>query len=340
VKQDVQGEEEALVSGDYWQVDGLRRELIRHHQDKRTNLHDMNQSSKTPIPKDQLLDERETHIEYQKSRRKVLHKDNWRSERKKSADKMEELWKGKTIYKIKGDYVIPENVIKSDLDRAKQFRGNIDDMFHPESASSAPSGVQKKLRKKIEVGPPAAKRHVGKQKPKVVDDSQGGSSRKKVVVSYPKLQEEDELDRRARELGLSENEEDEPQIIESKSSAPARARGKQDSESQIKKLGSEALEPRRVSVPLPGGEVQAMTPAYKKMLRKLEDSVELYKLHVKHYHMSPTQFRRRTSMLGLPDSVYEKYEDMCNKCRVCVVLPLHRRREPGFPAFGQPTLEM
>ena len=30
--------------------------------------------------------------------------------------------------------------------------------------------------KKIEVGPPAAKRHVGKQKPKVLDDSQGGSS--------------------------------------------------------------------------------------------------------------------------------------------------------------------
>ena len=69
---------------------------------------------------------------------------------------------------------------------------------------------------------------------------------------------------------------------------------KQDSASQIEKLGSEALQPRRVSVPLLGGEVQAMmTPAYRKMLRKLEDSVELYKLHVTHYHMSPTQFRRR-----------------------------------------------
>ena len=76
----------------------------------------MNQSEKIPIPKDQLLDERETHIEYQKSRKKVLHKDNWRSERKKPADKMEELWKGKTIYNLKEDYVIPENVSKSDLD--------------------------------------------------------------------------------------------------------------------------------------------------------------------------------------------------------------------------------
>ena len=83
---------------------------------------------------------------------------------------------------------------------------------------------------------------------------------------------------------------DEPQVIESKSSAPARVRGKQDSEGQIEKVGSDALEPRprRVSIPLPGSEVQAMTPAYRKMLRKLEDSVELYKLHIKHYHMSPT----------------------------------------------------
>ena len=315
----------------------------------------MNQSEKIPIPKDQLLDERETHIEYQKSRKKVLHKDNWRSERKKPADKMEELWKGKTIYNIKEDYVIPENVSKSDLDRAQPFRGNIDDMFRPESASSAPSVVQKKpsslqreagkpiLRgpslKKIEVGPPAAKRHVGKQKPKAVDDSQGGSSRKKVVVSYPQQEkgDEDELDKIAKEVSL-EPDDEEPQVIESKSSAPARARGKQDSESQLEKLGSEALEPRRVSVPLPGGEVRAMTPAYRKMLRKLEDSVELYKLDVKHYHMSPTQFRRSTSMLGLPDSVYQKYEDMYNKCRVCStsIAPPPRARVSGIRAtnFG------
>ena len=91
--------------------------------------------------------------------------------------------------------------------------------------------------KKIEVGPPAAKRHVGEQKPKVVDDSQGGSSRKKVVASYPQQREdgEDELDRIAREINL---EPDGLQVIESKPAAPARARGKQDSESQVEKLGS------------------------------------------------------------------------------------------------------
>ena len=346
--------EEALVSGDYWQVDPLRRELIRHHKGKRMYLHEM-KLSKTPIPKEQLLDERETHMEFQKSRKKVLHKDNWRAEKKRFSDQQEEFWKGKAIYKIKDDYEIPEDVVKTDLDRAKQpLRGNIDDLFNPEPASSDPAGVQSKPSssmkeagkpiskgprlKKIEVGPPAAKRHVGKQKPQVIDDSQSDSSRKKVVVSYPKLDEEDELDKRARELGLPPVDMDEPQVIESKSSAPARKKGKQDSESQIEKLGSDALEPRRVSVPLPGSEVQAMTPAYRKMLRKLEDSVELYKLHIKHYHMSPTQFRRRTSMLGLPDSVYEKYEDMYNKCRVCStsIAPQPRARISGIRAtnFG------
>ena len=346
VKQDVH-EEETLVTGDYWQVDPLRRELIRHHKDKRKNLHEMDRSDETPIPKDQLLDERETHQEFQKSKKKVLHKENWRTDRKRFSEQSEEFWKGKTIYKIKEDYMIPDDVIRSDIDR-KPFRGNIDDLFHPESASSAPSGVQKKPRssqkevgkpisrgpclKKIEAGPPAAKRHVGKQKSQVVDDSQSGSSRKKVVVSYPKLDEEDELDKVGRELGLDKIDSDEPQVIEPKPSAPARNRGKQDSESQIEKLGSDALEPRRVSIPLPGSEVQAMTPACRKMLRKLEDSVELYKLHIKHYHMSPTQFRRRTSMLGLPDPVYEKFEDMYNKCRVCStsIAPPPRARISGI----------
>ena len=57
-----------------------------------------------------------------------------------------------------------------------------------------------------------------------------------------------------------------------------------------KKPGSESLEPRRISVPLPGSEAQALTPANRKMIKRLDDKVELYMLHIKHYHMSPTQF--------------------------------------------------
>ena len=111
------------MTGDYWQVDGLRRELIRHHKDKRRYLHDMQISETTPSPKEHLLDERETHIEYQKRKKKVLYKDNWRTEKKRFSDKMEEFWKGKTVYKIKEDYVIPDAVVRSDIDcEAKLFQ--------------------------------------------------------------------------------------------------------------------------------------------------------------------------------------------------------------------------
>ena len=105
-----------------------------------------------------------------------------------------------------------------------------------------------------------------------------------------------------------------------------------------KKPGNESLEPRRISVPLPGSEAQALTPAYRKMIKRLDGKVELYKLHVKHFHMSPTQFRRRTSMLNLPDRIYEKYEEVYNKCKVCsmFVAPPPRAKISGIRAsvFG------
>ena len=53
------------------------------------------------------------------------------------------------------------------------------------------------------------------------------------------------------------------------------------------------------------------------MLEKLNNDVELYKLHVKHYHMSSAQFRRRTSMLGLPGEIYDKYDRIVKSCRIC-----------------------
>ena len=148
VQQDDQKNEEALVTGDYWQVDGLRRELIRHHKDETVlsymKCRDLRllQFQKT----NSWMRERETHIEYQKSRKKVLYKDNWRTEEKRFSGKMEDFLKGKTVYKIKNDHVIAEDVVRSDSDRqAKLFRGNIDDVLYPESASSSkPVSVQKK----------------------------------------------------------------------------------------------------------------------------------------------------------------------------------------------------
>ena len=119
---------------------------------------------------------------------------------------------------------------------------------------------------------------------------------------------------------------------------PKASKGPSSDKHEPLEPGDGALEPRRISIPLPGSEVVAMTPAYRKMLQRLEDKVELYKLHVKHYHMSPTQFRRRVSMLKLPDSVLEKYESVVRNCRVCntSVAPPPRARVSGIRAscFG------
>ena len=158
----------------------------------------------------------------------------------------------------------------------------------------------------------------------------------------------DEFDKFADEFEKELDKEVEKELGKSGSSKDRRPKGDDVEyspssdderwEKVSKKPGNESLEPRRISVPLPGSEAQALTPAYRRMIKRLDDKVELYKLHVKHYHMSPTQFRRRTSMLNLPDRIYEKYEDVFNKCRVCSmsVAPPPRAKISGIRAsvFG------
>ena len=97
----------------------------------------------------------------------------------------------------------------------------------------------------------------------------------------------------------------------------------------------DSLEPRRLALPLPGQEFQLASPAYRRMLERLRNEVELYKLHVKHYHMSPSQFRRRTSMLNLPDEIYSKYESIWRGCKVCStsVSPPSRAKTSGIRAI-------
>ena len=50
---------------------------------------------------------------------------------------------------------------------------------------------------------------------------------------------------------------------------------------------------------------------------KLESDVELYRLHLKHYHMSAEQFKRRTSALRIPAHIYDRYESMVKQCDTC-----------------------
>ena len=84
--------------------------------------------------------------------------------------------------------------------------------------------------------------------------------------------------------------------------------------------------PRKGETPIDGKSVEPcereglsyVPSALLRLHKRLMKDVELYKLHVKHYHMNLTQFRRRTSELALPDEVYAKYEHVVNNCKECM----------------------
>ena len=58
----------------------------------------------------------------------------------------------------------------------------------------------------------------------------------------------------------------------------------------------------------PDGDGKPAPQAMQKIIAKLRNEKQLADLHLKHYHMNPTNFRRRTSALGLPEDIYQLYE--------------------------------
>ena len=57
--------------------------------------------------------------------------------------------------------------------------------------------------------------------------------------------------------------------------------------------------------------------ALKKIHDKLRDKKELFKLHLKHYHMKLDAFKKRTSQLQLPKDIYDLYEQVVKECEKC-----------------------
>ena len=58
--------------------------------------------------------------------------------------------------------------------------------------------------------------------------------------------------------------------------------------------------------------------APRRIHEKLKDKSELLKLHVKHYHMTTEQFKKRTSALRLPQAIYDLYDEAVKSCEVCL----------------------
>ena len=74
--------------------------------------------------------------------------------------------------------------------------------------------------------------------------------------------------------------------------------------------------------------------AMKILVARLKNSSERLKLHLKHYHMSPAQFRHRTCSLRLPEDVHDRYKEVVQGCEHCVKSkpPLQRSKVTGLRA--------
>ena len=315
----------AYATDDDWEIDYHRKELIRHHKTLRSQLFKIS-GSKCPISFDDLESTRTTFIEMKNGNNKV-EKDDWRAVTgpEKRLDKQ---WKGRTVFKIKAGAALPAEELSHVKSSSKPARiSDPSDEVKPEHSSpEEKSGKSKPSCAPAEEGKSGSsssglKRRLGR---KTASPSEYDDFGKEFIGELEK------------ELDMELDKSDDVQKRRPKGDDVDYAPSSDDErwEKAKNKPGNESLEPRRISVPLPGSEAQALTPAYRKMIKRLDDKVELYKLHVKHYHMSPTQFRRRTSMLNLPERIYEKYEDVFNKCRVCSmsVAPPPRAKISGIRA--------
>ena len=303
--------------------------MIRHHKIYRSQLFKI-EGSKCPIPFDDLETTRTSFIEMKNGTKKV-EKDDRRavSGPEKRLDKQ---WRGRTVFKIKSGMKFPEELptVKSS---SKLHR--ISDSSDEVKPAYFPSGEKAEKPKSS-----SASAEVDKS------SGPGSNGPKRRLSQKTTAVAKDEYEQFCDELERGLDKAAEMEIEKSDKSKDRRPKGDDVDispssdderwEKVSKKPGNDSLEPGRISVPLPGSE--ALTPANRKMIKRLDDKVELYKLHVKHYHMSPTQFRRRTSMLNLPDRIYEKYEEVYNKCRVCSmsVAPPPRAKISGIRAsvFG------
>ena len=319
----------AYATDDDWEIDYHRRELIRHHKTLRSQLFKIS-GSKCPISFDDIESTRTTFLEMKNGTKKV-EKDDWRavSGPEKRFDKQ---WKGRTVFKIKAGAALPAEELSHVKSSSKPARiSDPSDEVKPEHSSPEEKAGKSKSSSAPEhqcksgSSSSGLKRRLGR---KTASPSEHDDFGKEFIGELEK------------ELDMELDKSDDVRKRRPKGDDVDYSPSSDDErwEKAKNKPGNESLEPRRISVPLPGSEAQALTPAYRKMIKRLDDKVELYKLHVKHYHMSPTQFRRRTSMLNLPERIYEKYEDVFNKCRVCSmsVAPPPRAKISGIRAsvFG------
>ena len=276
-------EEFAFATDDEWVIDEANMELIRVHKQMRKALYQP-KDGLMPIPLEFLDTKRKTIMEFPNGK-SLVKEDDW-SSGELPTTKTTESWKGRTIFRIlAGGIESRTSVPAKSKDPARGKKGSPDDIISkskPEDSSKETGAAGS-----FPPGKAPVKRRVRTK----------GSvpPRTGPKVAAPPVAPEDDPDLQGIDPSLPGDAEEFPRGAPEVSS----------------------LEPRGIALPLPGQEVSRASPQHQRMLEKLNNDVELYKLHVKHYHMSPAQFRRRNSMLGLPGEIYDKYDRIVKGCRVC-----------------------
>ena len=288
--------EEVFALDDEWVMDEPEMELIRLHKRER---HQTFLPSSTPIPPEFLDSKRKTILEF-KNGKKEVKEDDWKASVKTKQFHSPQAWKGKTIFKILPGGIENRTSVKvRSTASGPKRRGKPDDELikakkgEPVKASGSSPLGEVPVRRKSKKGP--------------ISKPAGG-------VPFRAVPQDGDEEDPFKDLGLLPAEDVPPG-----SGSPAPEPGVEDAaEYEPSDLGDSGPAPEAPhssdapqSVP-PGGE--ALEP---RLLEKLRSDVELYKLHVKHYHMSPAQFRRRTSMLGLPGEIYDRYDRIVKSCKVC-----------------------
>ena len=274
----------AYAMDDEWVIDETKMELARIHKKMRKEKY-VPKTSTSPIPLEFLDTKRKTIMEFKKDKVET-QEDDWKSSELPTS-RASECWKGRTVFRIlPGGLESRTSVPAKSVDPTRKKSGSPEDLINkgkPEDSSVKPKTT----------GSFPSGREPGRGEPKAKGSGSSESVPKVGSHSAP-----------ADDPDLQDYEPSEP---EAQKNLPEQPRVPRES----------PLEPRRISLPLPGQEVSRASPQYKRMLEKLNNDVELYKLHVKHYHMSSAQFRRRTSMLGLPGEIYDKYDRIVKGCRIC-----------------------
>ena len=303
--------EEIFALDDEWIMNEPEMELIRLHKRER---HQTFLPSSIPIPPEFLDSKRKTILEF-KNGKKEVKEDDWKASIKTKQFHSPQAWKGKTIFKILPGGIENRTSVKvRSAASGPKRRGKPDDELikakkgeSEKSSGSSPLGEVSATRKSKKG--PISKPAGGVPFRTVPQDGDDEEDPFKNLGLLPAEDPPPRSGPAGPEPGMEDAAEYEPSEHGNSGPIPEAP--------QSVLPGGEALEPRRISLPLPGQEVSRASPAYQRMLEKLRSDVELYKLHGKHYHMSPAQFRRRTSMLGLPGEIYDRYDRIVKSCKIC-----------------------